>query len=61
MVIRECGGVIVSYNQLKAFRQCCEYLEIKTLEDLRIVKEFSGCETNKEFLNWLYSQTLIRV
>lgn len=51
----------MSYNQLKAFRQCCEYLDIKTLEDLEIVKKESGCATNKEFLNWLYRETLLRV
>ena len=51
----------MSYNQLKALRQCCEYLGINTLEDLKIVKEFSGCKTNKEFLNYLYRETLIRV
>lgn len=61
MVIRKRGGVIMSYNQLKAFRQYCEYLGINTLEDLKIVKEYSGCTTNKGFLNYLYRETLIRL
>ena len=51
----------MSYNQLKAFRRYCEYLDIRTMEDLIIVKRFSGCETIKDFLSYLYRETLIRI
>lgn len=51
----------MSYNQLKAFRRYCEYLDIRNAEDLEIVKKESGCTNNKEFLNWLYRETLLRV
>lgn len=51
----------MSYKQLKALKQLCEYLDIKTYGDLQIVKTYSGCKNNKEFLNFLYKESLIKV
>ena len=49
----------MSYNQLKAFRQYCNYLEIRTAEDLEIVKKYSGCTNMRDFINYLHHEVLI--
>lgn len=51
----------MTYKQMKALKQYCEYLEILTLEDLQIVKNYGGCTDNKQLLNYLYHETLIKI
>lgn len=51
----------MSFKQLKILVKLCNYLQVKTLGDLQIIKQSCKITNNKDLLNLLYLESCISV